>query len=270
MAQGPSKGDVVVLLRISAIMANAYSSLCDDFYLDMFVNTELDLPVQSDTVLAFFERIQKQYPTMNHFARRDNSEYCLEEDRNSGQYRWVSLEPQRVGSGVVNPSEFAEVYSQDKFILELIPYMLGISHLDVDSLDVTLAMDFYCVGDHDQIIAEALGSGALNCLLDLPAARVIDHSPSIVVALSDDFRTQARISIESRTSIFDPDKVPQSLDEAISLFFTVRQYPAGTGRFDTVKSFEYQCRMAEELMAEKIVPNLIHPLLNVIAQKRMT
>ena len=45
-------------------MANGYASLCDDFYLDMFVNTELELPFESDTVLAFFERIQKQYPTM--------------------------------------------------------------------------------------------------------------------------------------------------------------------------------------------------------------
>ena len=106
-------------------MANGYSSLCDDFYLDMFVNTELDLSLQSDTILAFFERIQKHYPTMGCFARRENSEYCLEEDHNSGQYRWVSLETDRVGSGIVNPVEFEEVYSQDKFILGLIPYMLG-------------------------------------------------------------------------------------------------------------------------------------------------
>jgi len=250
-------------------MANAYSSLCDDFYLDTFVNTELDLSVQSDTVLAFFERLQKQYPAMGCFTRRENSEYCLEEDRRSGQYRWVSLEIDRVGSGIVNPPDLEEVYSQDRFVLGLIPYMLGISHLDVDSLDVTYGMDFYCVGGHDQVIAEALGSGAFTCLLDLPAARAIDHPPSIVVALSDDCRTQARISIESRTSIYDPDKPPQTLDEAISLSFTVRQYPVIGEKFDMLKSFERQCRLAEELMADKIVPNIVHPLINVIAQKRL-
>ncbi len=251
-------------------MANAYSSLCDDFFLDMFVNTELDLPVQRDTILAFFERIQKQYPAMGCFSRRESSEYCLEEDRRSGQYRWVSLEQDRVGSGIVNPSDLAEVYAQDKFILGLVPYMLGISHLDVDSLDVTYAMDFYCVGSHDQIIAEALGSSAFNCLLDLPCAKAIDHSPSIVVGLSADFRTQARINVESRTSIFDPDKMPQSSEEPISLSFTVRQYPSGADKFDTLESFERQCRLADELMADKIVPNLVHPLINVIAQKRIT
>ena len=255
---------------MSVIMANAYSSICDDFFLDTFVNTELDLPVQSDTVLAFFERIQKQYPTMGCFSRRENNEYCLEEDHRSGQYRWVSLELDRVGSGVVNPSDIAEVYAQDKFILELVPYMLGISHLDVDSLDVTFACDFYCVGGHDQVIAEALGSSAFNCLLDLPGARAIDHSPSIVIALSADCRTQARISVESRTSIFDPDKLPPSLEEPITLSFTVRQYPSGSAKFDVLESFEQQCRLAEELMADRIIPNLVHPLINVIAQKRIT
>jgi hypothetical protein len=251
-------------------MANRYSSLCDDFYLDMFVNTEIDLSLQSDTILSFFERIQKQYPTMGCFARQENSEYCLEEEHKSGQYRWVALEADRVSSGIVNPSELAEVYSQDKFVLGLIPYMLGISHLDVDSLDVTYAMDFFCSGNHDQIIAEALGSSAFNCLLDIPLAKAIDHSPEIVVSLSEDNRTQARISVESRTSIFDPDKPPQTLEEAISLSFTVRQYRWASGTFDTIESFDRQCMLADELMADKIVPNLVHPLINVIAQKRLT
>jgi hypothetical protein len=251
-------------------MANIYSSLCDDFYLDMFINTELDLPVQSDTILAFFERVQRQYPTMGCFSRRENNEYTLEEDRSSGQYRWVSLEVDRLGSGIVNPLEIAEVYNQDRFILGLVPYMLGISHLDVDSLDVTYAMDFYSAGSHDQIIAEALGSGAFNCLLDIAGAKTIDHSPSIVVALSDDCRTQARINVESNTSIFDPDKAPQALEEPISLTFMIRQYPLASGKFDALKSFERQCCLAEELMADKIIPNLVHPLINVIAQKRMT
>ncbi|MGD0078836.1 MAG: hypothetical protein ABSB91_09485 [Sedimentisphaerales bacterium] len=256
-------------LRVTA-MANGYSSLCDDFYLDMFVNTELELPFEGDTVLAFFERIQKQYPTMGSFSRRDNNEYTLEEDHAAGQYRWVSLEAERVGSGIVNPSEIAEVYTQDRFVLDLIPYMLGVSHLNVDSLDVTYAMDFFCTGSHDQVIAEALSPGAFSCLLDLPNTKAIDHSPSIVVAISEDCRTQARISVESRTSIFDPDRTGQPIEEPISLSFTIRQYPSPSGKFDMLASFERQCRLAEELMVEKIIPNLVHPLINVIAQKRIT
>jgi hypothetical protein len=218
---------------------NSYNLLCDDFYLDMSINTELDLPVQRDTILTFFERIQKQFPSMGCFYRRENNEYCLEEDRNSGQYRWVSLEIDRIGSGVVNPSSFEEAYNQDRLILELIPYMLGVNHLDIDSLDVTFAMDFDYAGSHDEVIAEALlAQSAFNGFLDLPSARAINFSPSMVVALSEDCRTQARINVESKTSIAEDRKQRQSSDEAISLSFTIRQYPKTTEKFDALKSFE--------------------------------
>ena len=252
-------------------MSDDYNCLCDDFYLDMHINTELDLPTERDTILSFFERIQKQFPSMCSFYRRDNNEYCLEEDRDAGSYRWISLETDRIGSGVVNPANFEDAYSQDRLVLELAPYMLGVSHLDIDSLDVTFAMDFDYTGSHDEIIAEALfGSTAFSCLLDLPSASPIGFSPAVVVALSEDCRTQARIGVESKTSVVESGKQKYKSDEAISLFFTIRQYPSNTEKFDALASFEHQCRLAEELMAEKIIPNFVQPLTSVIAQKRIT
>jgi hypothetical protein len=251
-------------------MSNSYNSLCDDLYVDMYVNTKLNLPMQRDTILAFFERIQKYFPAMNWFYRRENDEYCLEENRNAAQYRWVTLHTDHIGSGVVNPASFEDAYKQDRLILDLVPFMLGVSHLDIDSLDVTFAMDFAYGGNHDEVIAEAiLSSSAFNCLLDLPAAKAVGCSPVMVVALSDDCRTQARVSIESKTSLYEPDKQTQNRDEAITLSFTIRQYSSGEEKFDALKSFERQCRAAEELMAEKIVPNFVQPLINVIAQKRL-
>ena len=250
-----------------------YNLLCDDLYLDMYVNTELELPSQRDTILTFFERISKQYPSMSNFYRRDPNYYLEEESPpQAEQYRWVALETSRIGSGIVNPERFEEAYTQGKFVLELIPFMLGVNFLDINSLDATIGMDFDYWGNHDELIAEALlGSGSLNCLLDLPSSRVIDCSPSIVVALSEDNKTQARISIESKTTIFDPRQKESAAggpDKSISLLFTVRQYPQAGEKFDAIKSFEKQCRLAEELLAEKILPNIIQPLVNKIAQKR--
>ncbi len=252
------------------MLLNSYGSLCDDFYLDMYVNTELDLPSQRDTVLAFFERVQKQFPSMGRFYRRGRNEYCLEQDRDVGQYRWVSLALDHIGSGMVNPSNLQDAYSQDRVVLELMPYMLGVNHLDVDSLDVTFGMDFDYLGNHDEVIAEALfGSTAFNCLLEIPGARAVGYSPVVVVALSEDECTQARISVESKTSVYGSVKEKDGEDEAISLSLTIRRYPGATERFDALKSFEYQCRLAEELMAEKMVPNFVQPLVETIAQKRV-
>jgi hypothetical protein len=162
-------------------------------------------------------------------------------------------------------------YCLDRLVLELVPYMLGVNHLDIDSLDVTFAMDFDYAGSHDEVIAEALlAQSAFNCLLDLPGARPIGFSPALVIALSDDDRTQGRISIESKTSVYGPKKKGRFTDDAISLSFTVRQYPATEEKFEALKSFEHQCRLAEELMADKIVPNFVQPLTEIIAQKRLT
>jgi len=250
-------------------MANEnYNLLCDDFYLDMYVNTQLELPTARDTILTFCERVQKQYPSMCNFYRRENN-YYLEEDSSTGRYRWVVLEKDRIGSGVVNPAVPEAAYSQDRLILELIPYMLGVNHLDIDSLDVTFGMDFDYTGNHDEVIAEALlGASAFGGLLDLPSCRPIDLSPAMVIALSGDSRLQGRISVESRTSIFEPDEKDQPTDKAISLFFTIRQFRRPDVKFDALKSFEKQCRIGEELMAEKIVPLFVRPLMNIIAQKR--
>ncbi len=248
--------------------ANSYNSLCDDFYIDMYVNTELDLPTARDTILTFFERIQKQYPTMGRFSRREG-EYCLEEESGSGQSRWVSLETDRIGSGVVNPATVEDVYQQDKLVLELMPYMLGVTPLDVDSVDVTFSMDFDCVGNHDEIIAEALfATSAFGWLLDWPHVKPIVYSPSMVITLSADEYTQARVSIESKTSVFEPGEKEQNHDEPITLSLTVRQYPKGNERFDPVASFERQCQLAEELMNERIIRYFVQPLAEVIAQRR--
>ena len=250
---------------------NSYSSLCDEFYVDMCINTELDLPTQRDTVLAFFERIQKQYPSMGRFYRRDNNEYCLEESRHLGQYRWVTLELDRIGSGIVNPPDFEMAYQQGRLVLELVPYMLSVSHLDIDSLDITFAMDFDHKGSHDEVIADALfAMTPFGTLLDLPGAKPIGFSPAVVIALSDDCYTQARISIESKTSVYEPHKNDQKSGDAISLSFTIRQYPPPMGGFDPLKSFERQCQLLEEMMAEKIVPNFVQPLTETIAQKRLS
>ena len=253
-------------------MSTSYNSLCDDFYLDMYINTELDLPSERDTLLSFFERLQKHYPTMGNFFRRERGQFCLEEGRDnpdSSGYRWVTVETDRIGSGYVNPPDLKQAYEQDRLVLELVPYMLGVNHLDIDSLDVTFGMDFMYRGNHDEIIAEAFFEGnVFGCLLDLPHSRALGFSPTVLTAISEDCRTQARISVESKTSCYEVRSERYTTEEPISVYFTVRQYPAPHEKFDALRSFDRQCELAEELMAGKILPNIVRPLISAIAQRR--
>jgi hypothetical protein len=236
----------------------------------MYVNTELDLPTQRDTILSFFERVQRHFPSMGCFYRGSENEYCLEESRKSGQYRWLVLEKDRIASGMANPTNIEEAYKQDRLILELIPYMLSVSHLDIDSLDLTFGMDFEYIGNHDELISEALfNTSVFSCFLEIPGVKPIGFSPIAVFSISNDFNTQVRISIESKTNVYQPQKHRHRSEEAISLSFTIRQYPPGEGKFDSLNSFDEQTLLIKELMDEKVVPNFVRPLVDVIAQKRL-
>lgn len=250
-------------------MSNSYSPLCDDFYFDMHINTELDLPSERDTVLTFFERIRRQFPAMANFYRKDGGDFCLEEIREGEKYRWVTLELDRICSCCSNPLKMSDGLEMHQLVLELSPYMLGVSGLDISSLDVTFTMDFDFHGNHNEVVEEAFfSSTAFSSLADLPGARPVGFSPTAIIALDDDCRMQARIAVESRTSVYEIRSGKFKSDEPISLYFTIRRYPRPNEKFDAVLSLKEQYAIAETLMVEKIVPSFVKPLTDAIAQRR--
>jgi len=257
-----------ILLEVLEKMIDSFGSLCDDFYIDMQINTHLDLPSERDTVLTFFERIQKQFPEMNNFYKRSNGDFCLEQEKEGEKYRWVNLEVDRISSGCANPQRFEDAYELDQLILEIAPYMLGVSYLDIDSLDITFTMDFDCRGNHSEIIADAMfASTAFSAFLDMPDTKPLGFSPAAIISLNDECSMQARISIESRTGLTEVKEQKFKSDEPISLYFTIRRQGKGK-EFYSLGSLTQQCRIAEDLMAEKIVPSFVGPLTNAIAQRR--
>src|SRR5262245_19244370 len=100
---------------------NPYTTSCDEFGLFNYLNTRMDLPSASETVLHFFESLQKHFPRMTEFDRRENGEFVLEEDREQGSYRSVGLEAKRIWSGYVNPPMLEEADEQHERLLELAP-----------------------------------------------------------------------------------------------------------------------------------------------------
>src|SRR6266566_2436192 len=103
-------------------LMNPYSSLCDDFGVYIYLNTKMELPTRRETVLHFFDSLQKIFPQMTDFDCRDSGEFVLEEDREKGSYRWVTLESQRICSGYMNPPTLEEADTQHERVLELAPY----------------------------------------------------------------------------------------------------------------------------------------------------
>lgn len=246
---------------------HAYGSLADDFYINMNLNTEMKLPDSRETILDFFERVQKSYPSMRNFFTRENGDFVLEEDKEQGHQRWLQLEPRRICSCYVNPPDADAANEQHQMVLQLIPYMLTVSPLDCEALDYMIGFDFSYRGNHDALVAEALGTGtALEALIDTPGAKVLNYEPSVTISLEDNCRVQARIMIETRTNAYQVrrDDFP---DEQISVFFTTRQY----GSLQADDSFEASLSRlrahSEELMDSYVIDHVLRPLAHAIATK---
>lgn len=244
-----------------------YGSLADDVYVNLNLNTEMKLPDGRETILDFFERVQKSYPSMRNFYTRENGDFVLEEDKEQGHQRWLSLEPRRVCSGFVNPESVESAVEQHQLVLQLVPYMLSVSPLDCEALDFMLGFDFSYCGNHDALVAEALGAGsAFDGMLDIPGAQMLNFEPSMTISLEEGCRLQARLMIETRTNAYQVRR-GEFPEEHISVYFTVRQY----GSLGVDASFEATLlRLREQsdfLMETYVIEHVLRPLAQAIAAK---
>src|SRR5271154_1887090 len=247
---------------------NPYSSLCDDFGVYLYLNTKMPLPSSRESILHFFDGLRKTYPQMTDFDARESGEFVLEEDRETGSYRWVTVEQRRLCSGYVNPPEVELADTQHEHILAVGPYHLDLTALDCEALDVLFAFDFMYSGNHDEVVAEALGlTGPLEGLMQMPGSRVINYEPAVMLSLDDTFRLQCRLAIETRTTTYQV-RTGQFPEAPISVYFTVRQY-WGRQSFKTLaESYHNQRRLCQELVDSHVLPGVIKPLAQTIAAKQ--
>lgn len=245
----------------------AYESIADDYYINMHLNTEMQLPNSRETVLGFFERIQKTYPTMKNFHSRDTGDFVLEEDKEQGHYRWVTIESRRICSGYVNPPSPEAALEQHLLVLDLIPFMLSVSPLDCEALDLMLGFDFAYRGNHDALVAEALGfSPSMEGLLNIPGAQPLNFEPSITMSLDEGCRLQARLMIETRTNAYHVRR-GEFPEEPISVFFTVRQYGSLPAQSSFKDALQVIREKTEELLDHSVVEQVLRPLQMAISAK---
>jgi hypothetical protein len=238
---------------------NEYVSACDDFGLYTYLNTRMDLPSNTETVLHFFEAIQKTYPSLNEFDRRDG-EFILEEDRDQGSYRLVGMDNRRIWSGYMNPPTLEEADEQHERTLELAPYHLDLSHLNCDALDVMFAFDFVYSGNHDEVVAEAMAKDSpFEALMNMPATKILNFEPSLMLSLDEACRLQCRLNIETRSTAFQV-QTGEFSELPITVYFTVRQFWNKQPFKTFVESYQNQRRIAQELVDGYVLPRIVKPL----------
>jgi hypothetical protein len=248
-------------------MANPFGAFCEDFYVNMRLGSQLALPHNRETLLHFFERIQKSFPQMTRFRKTENGEMNIEEDRSGDSYRWVSLETKRLSAGHVNPATIEESLKLHTLLLEQAPYQLGMSQVEIDYLDVLFGFDLAFSGNHDEIIADSLfADSPLTCLSEEKGAKPVDFQPTVTVALSEDCRLQARIDIVTRTNSYQVRTGDYS-EDVISVYLILRRYWGDRPKEPMEKLLASMADRADALCHAHLLPKIIKPISSAISSR---
>jgi hypothetical protein len=246
---------------------NPYGCDADDCYVNVHLNTQMELPNSRDTVLHFFEQMKKGFPDLRNFYTRENGDLVLEGEKEQASHRWVAIEPRRLCSGHFNPDALDDAFRQHELVLELAPHLLTISLLDCEALDVMFGFEFHYEGNHDEVVAEAMGVGhGLEGFLERPRTQVINFEPSLTLALCESAQLQCRLAIETRMSARQP-RPREFGDDQIRVYFTVRQYWGAGPELTFIESMRQQREVGEEIVQQTVIPRIVQPLAQAIASR---
>ena len=247
-------------------MSESLRALCSDFYVNLKLGVKMELPRGRETVLELFERVRRQFPAMNHF-RRYRDELALESPQTDSPHRWVAARVNSVRSGTVNPPDMNEAYALHRLVLEVAPYFMSISPLDVDFVELLFGFDLSAAGNHDAIVYEALlADSPLGKLADSAALGVTDCQPSLGFSIGRRGDIEAAFEVKTRTA--QQSQNPEAPPEPISVYLTLRKFGSVMDLKDLAGTFDRLASVGEELAETRVVPTFLVPLRDAIASGR--
>ena len=244
-------------------MATSYGALCTDFYVEHKLALKMDLPSERETLLHFFDQVRKRVPAMNRL-RRYEGELALESSRRATSSQWLALRRNNIRSGYINPDTMDQAYHLHQLVLESAPYHLTLSTLDVDFQEILFGFDLECKADHDRVVFDALFDNTpVAKLLNVPDAEVLDVQPIYKLALSESGDMQATFEVRTRPR-GKRGSTRAYRAEPISVFLHVRKYGPLDHLDQLREGFEVICRKAEALANDRLIPNMLTPIVREI------
>jgi hypothetical protein len=206
-------------------MSNPYSSFCEDFYVNLRLGSQLNLPHQRETLLHFLRANPKRIPLHDPLPQNRRAANSISRKTAPAKTTAGSASNRAASSAATSiPPASSKPCKLHTLLLQLAPFHLGVSPVEIDYLDILFGFDLTFSGNHDEIIAESLlADSPLNCLTEEPGAKPVDFQPSVTVALTDDCRLQARIDIVTRTNSYQVRTGDYS-DDVISVCLILRRY----------------------------------------------
>jgi hypothetical protein len=245
----------------------SFEDLCDDYYVNMNLNTEMELPRSREGVLHYFEQVRKRFPKMRNFYSRERNEFVLEEEKSGQKYRWTTVEARRVLAGQVNPPTPADALELHRLALDLAPHTLSLSTLDCESLNLMYGFDYVYRGNHNQLIAEALGvPPAYEKMAQAEGTKLVSYEPSFQFTCDADCRLVARVSIETRTTPI-AIRTGEFPEEQFSIYLAGRRFGSLDAGETFVSAFDQVAEFCQQLLEGFVIENVLRPVQQAIVIK---
>lgn len=247
-------------------MAAQYSALCSEFFVNQRLTLRMDLPHEREALLSLFDRVRRQRPRLAHL-RRFEAEVVLESDSDLSPYEWLSVRRTSIRSGVESPDSLADAYELHAMVLELAPYFMSISPLDVEALELMFGFDLEVESNRNEVVFEALfGDSPMAALVDLDREHVIDCQPYLAVALDERSETQAIVDLKTRVTQHEL-RSGRFHNSPITLYTRVR-YTGGVGSIEELPQLtNVLAEHLERFAEERVIPRIIKPIREVILSR---
>jgi hypothetical protein len=139
--------------------------------------------------------------------------------------------------------------------------------MDCEALDLLYGFDFIYRGNHNQLLAEALGVGsAFERMIDLPGSTIINYEPTVTIALDEECRLQCRLSVEARTNAYQI-RMGEYPEEQLSVYVTARQYGSLSPTTTFVQTLDRLSEVCQEMLENHVIEQILQPLQRTIAMK---
>jgi hypothetical protein len=252
-------------------MKSLLGAQCDDFHASTRMFFKMELSLEREAAMHFFERVRREFPAMRRFRRRDENALILEEndaEARAESQRWVRLETGSLRWGNFAPRTQEECNHFSRFILDQAPCHLTLTDLDLDYMEVVYGFDMEYCGNHDQLIAETLyrEHPLAALLLGEDAAHTVDCQPYFGIALSPNCDMQAHLEIKSRTTSYEV-RTGEYESQLLSVNLSVRRYWGFDDNRDLMQIHKRMTEAAADLAVARVVPLVVNPLALAITNR---
>jgi len=243
-----------------------FEDLCRDFCVNQKLALKMDLPAAREPVLDLFGRLRKDLPRLSDLHRYPDGEVALESTEDERDFLWVAMRQLSLKSGWVNPGTLEDAYRMHRTVLEVAPYFLSISPLDVDHLELVYAFDFDCDGNRDEVVLDALlGGSPLGEFADPATDMVLDAQPFVALALADAPDMHVYVEVKTRLPRGETAVTREGTDP-LSVMLTVRRTGPVRALGDLPTHLAALSGHGERLVEQRLIPRVLMPLRDRIAR----